>query len=63
MLDLMSLDLEEVAMALADQTDYAHRWLINPRTGEVVSGPATQASMGQRLPSCQWIRADGGERT
>ena len=36
MLDLNSLDLEEIANALADQTDYEHRWLINPQTGEVV---------------------------
>jgi hypothetical protein len=35
-LDLSSLDLEEIATALADQTDYEHRWLINPETGEVV---------------------------
>jgi len=35
-LDLSSLDLEEIATALADQTDYEHRWLINPATGEVV---------------------------
>ena len=31
MLDLNRLDLEEIATALADQTDYEHRWLINPR--------------------------------
>jgi Uncharacterised protein family (UPF0158) len=36
MLDLSSLDLEDIATALADQTDYEHRWLINPQTGEVV---------------------------
>ena len=36
MFDLSSLDLEEIATALADQTDYEHRWLINPQTGEVV---------------------------
>jgi Uncharacterised protein family (UPF0158) len=35
-LDLDSLDLDEVATALADQTDYEHRWLINPQTGEIV---------------------------
>jgi hypothetical protein len=35
MLDLDAIDVEEIAMALADQTDYDHRWLINPRTGEV----------------------------
>jgi Uncharacterised protein family (UPF0158) len=36
MLDLSRLDLEEIATALADQTDYEHRWLINPQTGEIV---------------------------
>jgi hypothetical protein len=36
MLDLSRLDLEEIATALAEQTDYEHRWLINPRTGEIV---------------------------
>ncbi len=34
MLDLSKLDLEEIAAALADQTDYEHRWLINPRRAE-----------------------------
>jgi hypothetical protein len=34
-LDLSSLDLEEIANALADQTDYEHRWLINPEIGEI----------------------------
>jgi hypothetical protein len=34
-LDLSSLNLEEIASALADQTDYEHRRLINPRTGEI----------------------------
>jgi hypothetical protein len=34
-LDLRSLDLEDIATALSDQTDYEHRWLIDPRTGEV----------------------------
>jgi hypothetical protein len=35
MLDLDMIDLDEIATALADQTDYEHRWLIDPRTGEV----------------------------
>jgi hypothetical protein len=35
-LDLRRLNLEEVANALADQTDHEHRWLINPETGEIV---------------------------
>ena len=36
MLDLSGIDVEEISGALADQTDYDHRWLIDPRTGEVV---------------------------
>ena len=36
MLDLDSIDVEEIATALADQTDYDHRWLFDPRMGEVV---------------------------
>jgi hypothetical protein len=39
--EVSSLDLEEIANALADQTDYEHRWLINPQTGEVVFWTAT----------------------
>ena len=35
MLDLEAIDVDEIATALADQTDYEHRWLIDPRTGEV----------------------------
>lgn len=35
MLELNRIDVEEIATALADQTDYEHRWLIDPRTGEV----------------------------
>ena len=40
MLDLSRLDLDEIAQALSDQTDYEHRWLINPETGEIVFWPA-----------------------
>jgi hypothetical protein len=35
MLDLGRLDVDEIAMALSDQTDYEHRWLLDPRTGQV----------------------------
>ncbi len=35
MLDLNKLDVDEIANALADQTDYEHRWLIDPLTGEI----------------------------
>jgi Uncharacterised protein family (UPF0158) len=34
--DLSSFDLEEIGNALPDQTDYEHRWLIDPQTGEIV---------------------------
>ena len=36
MLGLDAFDLDEIATALADQTDFEHRWLIGPKTGEVV---------------------------
>jgi len=36
MLELSGLDLEEIATALADQTDYEHRWLLDPQSGRVV---------------------------
>jgi hypothetical protein len=39
-LDLNSLDLEDIATALADQTDYERCWLINPQTGELVYSTA-----------------------
>ena len=35
MLDLDAIDVNEIATALADQTDYEHRWLIDPGTGEL----------------------------
>jgi Uncharacterised protein family (UPF0158) len=35
MLDLDAIDVVEIATALSDQTDYEHRWLVNPSTGEV----------------------------
>jgi hypothetical protein len=34
-LDLRNLDVDEIATALSDQTDYEHRWLIDPTTGQV----------------------------
>ena len=35
MLNLGEMDIEEIARALADQTDFEHRWLVDPRTGQV----------------------------
>jgi hypothetical protein len=46
-LDLSSLDLEEIANALSDQTDCEHRWLINPQTGEIVFWTADTGIDGQ----------------
>jgi hypothetical protein len=46
-LELSSLDLEEIANALGDQTSYEHRWLINPQTGEVVFWTADTGIDGQ----------------
>ena len=31
-----AIDVDDIAMALEDQTDYEHRWLFDPTTGEVV---------------------------
>ncbi len=47
MLDPSGLDLEEIGNALADQTDYEHRWLIDPQTGEIVFWTADTGIDGQ----------------
>ena len=47
MLDLSSLDLEEIANALADQEDYEHHWLIDPDTGEIAFWTADTGIDGQ----------------
>jgi hypothetical protein len=47
MLDLSSLDLEEIGNVLADQTDYEHRWLIAPMTGETAFWAADTGIDGQ----------------
>ena len=36
MFPIDDLDVEAIATALADQADYDHRWLVDPRTAEVV---------------------------
>jgi hypothetical protein len=46
-LELSSLDLEEIAIALADQNDYEHQCLINPQTGEIVFWTADTGIDGQ----------------
>lgn len=78
MLDLSGLDLDEIATALADQTDYEHRWLVNPQTGEIAFWTADTGIDGQTpvdldeldlvciepLPSHVWYQdmADFAER-
>jgi Uncharacterised protein family (UPF0158) len=46
-LDLSSVDLEEIASALADQAGYEHRWLINPQTGQIAFWTADTGIDGQ----------------
>jgi hypothetical protein len=46
-LDLSSFALEEIANALADQTDADHRWLIDPQTGEIAFWTADTGIDGQ----------------
>ena len=46
-LDLSSLDLEEIGNALADQTDYEHWRLIDPQTGEIAFWAADTGIDGQ----------------
>jgi hypothetical protein len=46
-LDLSSIDLEEIAGALADQDDFEHHWLIDPDTGEIAFWRADTGIDGQ----------------
>jgi hypothetical protein len=55
MLDLNALDVDEIAAALSDQTDHEHRWVIDPRTGEIAFWPLTPASTARtRSISVRW---------
>jgi hypothetical protein len=71
MLDLNTLDLAEIADALADQNDYEHRWLINPDSGDILLWTSETGIDGQNpvdldeleglvcidpLPSYVWYR-------
>ena len=47
--DLSSLDLEEIAGALADQTDYEHHWLISPDT-ELARTAGSRSSRATTAP-------------
>ena len=78
MLDLSDLDVDEIANALSDQTDYEHRWLIDPGTGEIAFWTEDTGIDGQNpvdldeldmtpidpLPSYVWYQdmADFAER-
>ena len=53
-LELSSLDLEEIGNALADQNGYEHRWLINPQTGQIAFWTADTGIDGQ-TPSISTI--------
>ena len=44
---LASLNLDEIASALADQTEYEHQWLIDPQTGELPFWTADTGIDGQ----------------
>jgi hypothetical protein len=75
----LSLDLEEIANALADQNDYEHLWLTDPHTGEITFWTADTGIDGQTpvdldeldlvviepLPSWVWYQdmADFAEAT
>ena len=48
-LDLTGIDVEEIATALADQTDYEHRWLIDPQTGQVALWTSDTGIDGENL--------------
>ena len=47
MFELTGLDLDEIATALADQESYEHRWLIDPRTGQIAFWTADCGIDGQ----------------
>ena len=47
MLDLNTVDLEEIGNALSDQAAYEHRWLINPQNGEIAFWTADTGIDGQ----------------
>ena len=47
MLDLARLDVDEIATALSDQSDYDHRWLIDPKTGEIAFWTSDTSVDGQ----------------
>jgi hypothetical protein len=51
MLELSSLDLDEIGAALADRVDYEHWYLIDPQTGEIAYWTSDAGIDGQNSPS------------
>jgi len=58
MLDLGGIDVEEIATALADQTDYEHRWLLDPRTGQVAFWTSDSGIDGYEIDELDLIPID-----
>ena len=55
-LDLRAFDVEEIGTALADQTDFEHRWLTDPRTGQVAFWTSDTGIDGEHpIESTSWI--------
>ena len=50
-LDLDTIVVDGIATALADQTDYEHRWPIDPRSGEVGFSTSDTGIDGHERPS------------
>jgi hypothetical protein len=48
-LRLGQVDLDEIAQALSGQTDYEHRWLLDPATGELHIWTSDTSLDGQNL--------------
>ena len=59
MLDLGGIDVEEIATALADQTDCERRWLIDPGTGEVAFWTSDTGIDGLAKSVAGDVNADG----
>jgi hypothetical protein len=61
-LDLSSIDLEEIANALGDETGYEHHWLINPDTGEIAFWTQMQSARGPLQTAAGTQQARGATR-
>ena len=47
MFDLAGIDVEEIATAPEDQTDYEHRWLLEPKTSQLAFWTSTTGIDGE----------------